>query len=77
MAHRDTCETNTTNDGILVSDDEFEERFTITYAQISWLKAEYTSILIKSITNEETTKIMAKNPSCFMDIQMKHLQYTT
>ena len=61
--------------------DEFHDLFTIIYAQNSFLRSEYTALLVKSsIQDEETTKffrMFEKKPTCFSELSMKHLQFAS
>lgn len=66
------------NEKITIDLQDFHDLFTIIYAQNSYLRGEYTALLVKSSTqDEETTKffrMLERNPTCFSEDTMKHLK---
>jgi hypothetical protein len=63
-------------DGINLSSEDLQDLFTITYAQASYLRGEYASLLVRGMTDEATAKIFnlfERNPTYFSDQTMKHL----
>ena len=61
---------------VKVSTEDLQELFTILYAQTSFLKGEYTGLIVKGITDEETAKtfkLFERNPTAFSETAVKHL----
>lgn len=68
------------NGNVELTEDEVKELFCIVYAHTRNLKSEYSAALVKGIASEEiskTFKIMEKNPTCFTDQQMKHIEFAS
>ena len=63
--------------GVLtISEDEVLELFTIVYAQTTYLKGEYSSMLAQGFTDPETAKVfktLERNPGLFSERSLKHL----
>ena len=71
---------NVREDDIVLSEEDVRELFTILYAHATALRAEYTGILVKGMTDDEVAKnfkTMEKNPNCFTEKQMKHIQFAS